>query len=447
MRLLHTSDWHLGTALKQVDCAQEQARFLDWLVDTLAERSVDVLVIAGDVFHYASPSNAAQKLYFGFLARCAAIDSLRKVVVVAGNHDSPTGLDAPRELLGHLDVHVVGALPRDEEQWSDCLVPVENDDGEVEMVVAAVPYVQEARLGVSLGEGGESALRQQYQAAFSRLYRRLADQARQNWPSASLVATGHLTVYGDGNEIKKGDFHTGIHRTARPRPDVKDEELDRLLSIGTIEAMGPQIFDERFEYVALGHIHRHMPVGGTRHIRYCGTPVATSLAESAPPRKVIQVDLDPARPDERLPIEPVSVPRWRELFELTGSQDELDDVLADLRNDAELPPALFLRVELGPDDVAHADRISHFQKVIADHHPAGERPLIIEVREAFKLDDDERAADGGEKLPPIEDLTHMDVFAAMYRRRYPDQDGPPDRLVEKFRHIEQQLHDNDEGAS
>jgi exonuclease SbcD len=443
VRLLHTSDWHLGTAIKQVDCQEEQERFLSWLISTLDRREIDVLVVAGDIFEYTSPSNAAQKLYYGFLAGCSRIDSLRKIVVVAGNHDSPSGLEAPRELLGHLDVHVVGALPRDEEKWSECLVPVENDAGEVETVVAAVPYVQEARLGVSLGDGDESELRRQYQEAFGRLYKQLADEALETWPGASLVATAHMTVYGEGNEPQKGDFHSGIHHTARPEPETDNQEFEELRRIGTIEAMGPQIFDERFAYVALGHIHRPMPVGGTRHIRYCGTPVATSLAEDTPQRQVIQVDLGHSVTPADLPIEVVQVPKWREIFELDGSEDELVEALANMKSEAELPPVVFLRVQLGPDDVAGVDRIGTFKEKIEEHHEVGKRPIIVEMREHYDL-----SVDGGEpnkKLPPLEDLSYLDVFEAMYRRKHPKQGTPPSRLVEKFRQIEQLMHSNEEG--
>lgn len=444
MRLLHTSDWHLGAAIKQVDCQEEQQRFLSWLIDTLEERAIDVLVVAGDIFHFSTPSNAAQSLYYGFLAGCARLTSLRKIVVVAGNHDSPSGLEAPRELLGHLDVHVVGALPRDEAAWSDCLVPVRDDAGQVELVVAAVPYVQEARLGVSLGDGGEAQLRKHYQEAFARLYRTLADEARANWPQASLVATGHMTVYGEGNEPQQGDFHTEIHRTARPESEGADEEYEKLRRIGTIDAMGPQIFDERFDYIALGHIHRPMPVGGTRHIRYCGTPVATSLDEDTPPRQVIEVEL--SAPGDELAIDVLKVPKWRDIFEVIGSEAELCDRLAEMRSEAPLPPAVFVRVELGVDDVAGADRLGTFKEIIEDNHPEGARPIIVELRERLT---DELVKDGGapaEKLPPIEELSHLDVFTAMYRRQNPDRDGPPGRLVEKFRTIAQQLHDTDEGA-
>ena len=125
VRILHTSDWHLGVSINNQRCVDEQRRFLGWLADQIRERAIDVLLVAGDVFHYASPSNTARELYYDFLVESASIETLDKVVVVGGNHDSPSGLDAPRQVLGSLDVHVVGGLPYDAEKRPDrCVVPI-----------------------------------------------------------------------------------------------------------------------------------------------------------------------------------------------------------------------------------------------------------------------------------------------------------------------------------
>lgn len=445
MRILHTSDWHLGASIKQVDLEPEQSRFLDWLLETIEERDIEALVVAGDVFHYSSPSNAARKLYYDFLVRCAKLDSLRKVIVVAGNHDSPSGLEAPRELLGHLDVEVVGALPRDEQRWSECLIPLESEAGGVEAVVAAVPYVQEARLGVSLGDGGESELQRDYEAAFTRLYRRLADEANERWPDASLVATGHLTVYGEGDEAKKGDYHTNLHRTERP--PVGDELLadgGERLTIGSIEAMPPGIFDERYDYVALGHIHRPMDIGGRRHIRYSGTPVATTVDEDEPQRCVVEVDLDTAGEPA---IEVLAVPKWRQVLELAQSPDEIEATLANLKSDAELPPAVFVRIELGEDDVRVSNRTGKLKEHIAEHHDEGKRPILVEVREQRADGLGTLGRDGGQRAGlDFEKMSYLDVFTAMYQRSHPDEDSPPEHLIRKFRDIKQQLDDTDGGT-
>lgn len=457
MRFLHTSDWHLGVSLNQIDCQPEHEHFLKWLVDTLRERQVDVLVICGDVFHFSNPSNAARKLYFEFLRDCAALQTLRAVVVVAGNHDSASGLEAPRELLQLFDMHVVGALAYDESRWADqCLVPIKGDSGQVELVVAAVPYVQERHLGVRVGDGGQAQLREQYTAAFKKLYQDLASEAQARWPGAQLIATGHLTVYENAKkDAQKGDFHSAIHRTelqhfSPPTPPSADAQAPEYLrSVGTIEAMSPAIFDPRFRYVALGHIHRPFPVGA-RHIRYSGTPIVTSVDERAPRRQVILVEFDAHEPANPLEIEPISVPCWREVFKLEGTRAELCQALRALKTtQSDAPAALFLTLLLEPDDIVGVSHLDDFHALLQQSHRAGSVPIIAEITQRFAAPA-QLQADGGEPtpapLPPIEALTMSDVFAALYQQKYGTDQPPPPRLLEKFREVHQLFLDSDEST-
>src|SRR5690606_20113469 len=116
MRILHSSDWHLGRTLYGKKRYEEFESFLTWLAETIRQNEIDALLVAGDVFDTSAPSNRAQELYYRFLCRVAE-SSCRHVVIVAGNHDSPSLLNAPKDLLKALDVHVVGsatAAPEDE---------------------------------------------------------------------------------------------------------------------------------------------------------------------------------------------------------------------------------------------------------------------------------------------------------------------------------------------
>jgi len=110
MKILHTSDWHLGRSLYGRKRYDEFSSFLDWLAQAIEDEKVDALLVAGDVFDTSTPSNRAQELYYRFLCRVAA-SCCRHVVVVAGNHDSPSFLNAPKELLRALNVYVVGSMP------------------------------------------------------------------------------------------------------------------------------------------------------------------------------------------------------------------------------------------------------------------------------------------------------------------------------------------------
>ncbi|NLE26621.1 MAG: exonuclease subunit SbcD, partial [Clostridiaceae bacterium] len=109
MKIIHTSDWHLGCSLFGRKRYEETEKFLDWLSELLEQENIDVLLVAGDIFDTTTPSNRAQKLYYQFLHRVAQ-SSCRHVVITAGNHDSPSFLNAPRELLRYLQVYIVGSM-------------------------------------------------------------------------------------------------------------------------------------------------------------------------------------------------------------------------------------------------------------------------------------------------------------------------------------------------
>jgi exonuclease SbcD len=109
MKILHTSDWHLGQSLFNHKRYEECAAFLSWLGDLIEGEDIQALLVAGDIFDNSAPSHRAQELYYRFLCRIAQ-SSCRHVVIIAGNHDSPSFLNAPREVLRFLNVHVIGSI-------------------------------------------------------------------------------------------------------------------------------------------------------------------------------------------------------------------------------------------------------------------------------------------------------------------------------------------------
>ncbi|PTN11860.1 exonuclease subunit SbcD [Nitrosomonas aestuarii] len=150
MKLLHTSDWHIGRTLYGRKRYEECEAFLTWLTETIKQNEIDALLVAGDVFDTSAPSNRAQELYYRFLCRMAT-SSCRHVIVVAGNHDSPSFLNAPKELLKALDVHVIGnstEFPEDE------VLVLRNAQDIPELIVCAVLYLRDRDIRVV--EAGES---------------------------------------------------------------------------------------------------------------------------------------------------------------------------------------------------------------------------------------------------------------------------------------------------
>ena len=417
MRVLHTSDWHLGVMMKRRRCEKEQGAFLDWLLTTMEERAVEAIVVAGDVFHRANPPNAAQKQYYRFLARCAAVSSLEKVVVAAGNHDSPTGIAAPSELLKHLDIEVVGGVETDDEARDRWLCPVEGDDGDVEVVICAVPYISEARMGIGHQiEESEQELQKRFRQAFGDLYGDMAHRAHKKWPEAALVATGHLTCMGEEGELREGDYHSSLHRSGPA--GRQDQAL-----VGTIGAFSPEIFGEAYDYVALGHIHRCYPVArqqwGGPEVWYSGTPVPTTRDELSR-RDVLLVDVGS---EKETSVERIEVPRWRQIHVLAGSTDEVLEQLHEVEGDDEFRPYLYVDVELteGEESERPLMRVEEKLEELFEEQAA---PVVVEYREkrerSVEFDDDE------EGLPPLEKMSEEEVFANLYGRVHEGEEPPQD---------------------
>ena len=139
MKILHTSDWHLGRSLYGRKRYDEFTEFLNWLSNTIETENIDALLVAGDIFDTSTPSNRAQELYYRFLCKVSS-SCCRHIVVIAGNHDSPSFLNAPKMLLRALNVYVVGAMTESPE---DEVIVLNNEDNKPEAIICAVPYLRD----------------------------------------------------------------------------------------------------------------------------------------------------------------------------------------------------------------------------------------------------------------------------------------------------------------
>jgi exonuclease SbcD len=395
IRVLHTSDWHLGATLGELNRDEEHGLFLDWLLATIEAEQVDVLAIAGDVFHQAQPSAEAQRRYYRFLAALQGTRLLR-TIIVGGNHDSQARLDAPRDLLDSLDVTVVGGLESIDDPR---LAVVVNDrTGAPALGVAAVPFVHEYRLGVRL-HAAPAEIAADMRARFGDLYTRVADELATHAPGVPLLAMGHLTC-GDVDRAWVGDE---IH------------------SVGGSYVLGPDLFDPRYVYVALGHIHGCYPVDETRRVWYSGSPVGIRDKELKTDRNVLLIDLDDAGvcAHRRMPV-----PRFRDVFDLRGS---LGDVLRDLRglsSDAPLRPGLLVTIHTEEPVPSADDQI----RAELDRFPSARRPircLATKFVRAARTGTDDAAG-----TPPagLRSMHPEEVFERAFRARLGSDPSDADRL-------------------
>ncbi len=336
MRLIHTSDWHLGQTLRSHERSFEHQCFLDWLLDQLVERAVDVLLIAGDVYDTVNPSAQSQRQLYRFLAAAQRRLPGLQTVLIAGNHDSAGRLEAPQPLLEGLAVQVVGQVRRDplgQIELDAMLLPLGPDPQQPEAWCLAVPYLRPADVPLL------TDVADPYLAGVAELYRQLFELAlMRRHANEPIIAMGHCHARGG----------------------TTSEDSERRLVIGGSEAISIDSFPAGLAYVALGHLHLAQKVEGREHIRYCGAPLPFSFSEARYPHQVLQVDLTPGEPAA---VESLRVPRFVELWRLPPEPAPLAEVLEQLAtlDPPELPPErqplVEVRVQLVQPEPDHARQI------------------------------------------------------------------------------------------
>lgn len=310
LHIIHTADWHLGQTFFGYDREEEHEAFLSWLNDTLVRRQADVLLIAGDVFDVANPSAAAQRRFFRFLREANRRNPHLQVVIIAGNHDSATRLEAPVPLLEELHTSIVGIVPRTDLcqiDFDSLLVPLYNKEGKREALCLAVPYLRQGDYPASK-EGKDS-----YVEGVIRMYHQLYDYADgQRQPGEALLAMGHLHATG---------------------AELSDDDRSERTILGGLESMPADAFKEGLAYTALGHIHKVQRVGGREHVRYAGSPLPMSFSEQHYRHQVVALTLENGCLSE---LETVPVPLLADLHRIPEEPASPAEVLLRL---ADLPLA------------------------------------------------------------------------------------------------------------
>ncbi|MDD2459067.1 MAG: exonuclease SbcCD subunit D C-terminal domain-containing protein [Eubacteriales bacterium] len=306
MKILHTSDWHLGRPLYGRKRYDEFTAFLDWLAVTIEQEQVNALIIAGDIFDNTTPSNRAQELYYGFLHRISQLACCRHVIIVAGNHDSPSFLDAPKPLLKVLNVHVVGDLPEDP---ADEVIVLRGTKGEPEAIICAVPYLHDRDLRtVEAGETIEAknaklaeGIRQHYERVCQ-----IAEPLRQAAGAIPIIATGHL--FTAGGTTVEGD---GV----------------RELYVGSLAHVEVQIFPAAIDYLALGHLHVPQIVGLAPTRRYSGSPIPMGYGEARQQKIILLADFT----GRQAAVRELPVPCFQKLERIQGPLETILERIAALR--------------------------------------------------------------------------------------------------------------------
>jgi exonuclease SbcD len=291
MKILHTSDWHVGKVLKNRDRHDEHVNVLHSIVQTATAEDVDLILVAGDLFESSAPTARAQGLVMRTLLELR--QEHRQVVVIAGNHDNQHLLDAVyRPVLGELGVHVLG-YPKRPDDGGTLTISTKNKEP---ATIAALPFLSHRyavrAAEVLLREFAEHAL------DYTQRMRQLVEILTQGFvPDTVNIVMSHATLLGG----RRG----GGERDVQTRFDYE---------------LPASIFPVTAHYVAVGHLHRQQEIPGPCPIFYSGAPLAVDFGEEANEPAAIVVT---ATPDTRADARAVPVTGGRSLKTLRGTLDEV----------------------------------------------------------------------------------------------------------------------------
>lgn len=367
MRILHTSDWHLGQNFYSKSRAAEHDAFLTWLLATAEEHLVDAIIVAGDIFDTGSPPSYARELFNRFVVKLQQTGC--HLVVLAGNHDSVATLNESKDILAWLKTTVVASAGS-----APFYLPLR--DGSPGAVFCPVPFLRPRDIMTS--QAGLSGQEKQL-----HLLQAITDYYQQQYQAACelrgdsvlpIIASGHLTTVG----ASKSDAVRDIY-------------------IGTLDAFPAQNFPPA-DYIALGHIHRPQKPGGQEHIRYCGSPIALSFDETGNSKYVNLVTFSAGKLADVTALE---VPVTQQLAVIKGDLESIRQQLEQWRGSPTDAP-VWLDIEIATEDYL-SDMQRKIQALTAD--------LPVEVLLVRRSREQRERILAGERRETLSELKVEEVFA------------------------------------
>ncbi|RJF54732.1 exonuclease subunit SbcD [Serratia inhibens] len=406
MRLIHTSDWHLGQYFFTKSRAAEHQAFLRWLIEQIDQQRVDALIVAGDLFDTGSPPSYARELYNRFVVELQRTGC--QLVVLGGNHDSVATLNESRELLSCLNTTVIANAQNDIGQQ---ILVLNRRDGQPGAVLCAIPFLRPRDLTTSrAGESGgqkQQALQEAIAQHYQQLYQAACARRDELGLALPIVATGHLTTVG-----------------------VTTSDSVRDIYIGTLDAFPAQAFPPA-DYIALGHIHRAQNVAKSEHIRYSGSPIPLSFDELGKAKSVFMVDFAEGALQQVTALE---IPSFQPMQLIKGDLTQIEQQLRQFADyQGELP--VWLDIE-----VATQDYLSDIQRriqLLADQLP-------VEVVLLRRSKEQRRQALERQDKETLNELSVDEVFERRLAQETEITEPRQQRMRQMFHQVVEAVRHNDE---
>ncbi|MFA0193530.1 exonuclease subunit SbcD [Vibrio artabrorum] len=373
MKILHTSDWHLGQNFYNKSRKNEHERFLQWLLEQVSEHDIDAIIVAGDIFDTSTPPSYAREMYNKFVVDSNNIGC--QLVLLGGNHDSVSVLKETQPLLKCMGADVI---PNTNDDYATQVVELKGKSGKVEALVCAIPFIRPR--DVLTSQAGVSGVERQKQlgAAIKQHYQGVYDAAVEkrktlaNSETMPIIATGHLTAMG-----------------------VKQSDSVRDIYVGNLDGFAADGFPNA-DYIALGHIHRPQVVAKREYIRYCGSPIPLSFDELKSQKQVCMVEFEQG---ERT-ISQLDVPNFQPLAEIKGDLSEIESQLNQYTG-LEEGQIVWLSIEVHAQD--YLSDLQERMRALTE----GLNVEVLQLRRARERRNQVLARESAETLA---ELTPMDVF-------------------------------------
>jgi len=383
LKLLHTSDWHLGKRLFKLERLPEQERFLDHLLTVVKHEQVDHLFVAGDLFDVPQPPHRALRLFYDFIATFTAT-TRAQLWLIGGNHDSSTLLDAPQGLIDGDRVHLFGG-PRatPQEQWVKLPFP----DQKTHLDLCVLPYFRPHELAAWKGELAVTA---------EGWVEKLIERFLKTPPPTAGVG-----------RILLGHHLFGAFEAAGS---------EQALSLSGMDSL-PLSWCEQFDYLALGHIHKPQTLKKQKPFaRYCGSPLALRFSETAPKGMELLTWKSEGFTHTTLPL-----PTWRPLVSLVASESDWREKLQ-LIPESELPAAVELVLQL------NAPVPGLIESVRAEAQGLGLE--LLSVLPQFRAQEKSGAEENWTELLK---LTPNELFESFYLSKFPAEASVPRELAQDMK--------------
>ncbi|MBD66078.1 MAG: hypothetical protein CME62_12780 [Halobacteriovoraceae bacterium] len=387
IRLLHTSDWHLGKRLFQKDRIPEQKAFLDWLYLELKQKQIDYLIVAGDIFDVPNPPNSALKLFYDFIYKLGKLSNL-KTIIIGGNHDSSSLLEIPESFFKDVHCKIFTGL-------SDSLEDMDFFDElrGLKLGFKTLPYFKNFEL-----------------------INHLTDQHNKDeFKSPHKIKEFFQSFFKSWKS--ECDYKFLISHHSFGHSDMSGSE--QAIYLSGVESFPLDWIQEHFDYVALGHIHKKIELSKTPPIIYPGSPIPMRFSESNH-KKLIEINIE----DQELRYEVKDIPVFRELFQIKGDKKSVEKQINELPeiSDQVLTPFVEIIIELDKPKSGLAEK---YKKSLKERGYE-----LLSFIPSYQT----TAQQKNLKQKDLMGLGLEDIFKKYYEYKFPETEVP-EKLLKNFNEI------------